>query len=175
MHFSYLFSRLPLPVSRNPLAKGLWSIFSWVIWNNKGCVNINNMNCISTWRSQLMYLIFQRAKPSSSIDKMVIFSTVQKTQMQAKIKSHWHVFPRPFLYCKTLLPQNIRQCCHCSWEEGKEPWFPHMIFIMFNVSKRINCHHAAVWHNQNVSFSFFFYNQRHSVALLLLVPFLNPF
>lgn len=27
----YLFSRLPFPVSRNPLAKGLWSIFSCVI------------------------------------------------------------------------------------------------------------------------------------------------
>lgn len=29
----YLFSRRPLPVSRKPLAKGLLSIFSWVICN----------------------------------------------------------------------------------------------------------------------------------------------
>lgn len=36
----YLFSRRPLPVSRKPLAKGLLSIFSWVICGDteRGCV-----------------------------------------------------------------------------------------------------------------------------------------
>lgn len=32
----YLFSRRPLPVSRKPLAKGLLSIFSWVICGERG-------------------------------------------------------------------------------------------------------------------------------------------
>lgn len=30
---AYFFSLLPAPVSLKPLAKGLWSIFSCVIWN----------------------------------------------------------------------------------------------------------------------------------------------
>ena len=29
---NYLFCDFPAPVSRNPFAKGLWSILSWVIW-----------------------------------------------------------------------------------------------------------------------------------------------
>jgi len=29
---THFFSRLPAPVSRNPFAKGLLSIFSWVIY-----------------------------------------------------------------------------------------------------------------------------------------------
>lgn len=45
---SYLFSRLPFPVSRNPFAKGLWSIFSCVIWNamtgNRYSLNKDNLH-----------------------------------------------------------------------------------------------------------------------------------
>lgn len=49
----YLFSRLPFPVSRNPFAKGLWSIFSCVIWNATTWkqYNTNKDNFkVSQWR-----------------------------------------------------------------------------------------------------------------------------
>lgn len=35
LKYTYLFSRLPFPVSLKPLAKGLLSIFSWVILREK--------------------------------------------------------------------------------------------------------------------------------------------